>query len=141
MRTFYKMLLLISFLFLSCSPGVKNDSQHKFTRHKKFLKEISFSGYISGRKFCEKCKFDKYQIIIDLNETYPKEIDTSLRSFESYYSFNEKNQLILSVTRDIHESALNGLVCKKLLNSDNLIIVGYNYSLLSSDEDKWLIGE
>lgn len=138
----YSAIFLISSLFvLSCRLGASKEQASKFAVHKEFVKKLSFSGSLSGKKICSGCAPVKYQIIVDLIETFPKDIDSSMKAFEPYYSFNDKNQLVLAVPKNIYESALNGLVCKKLLNSDNLVIVGYNYSLLSREEDKWLIGE
>jgi hypothetical protein len=140
MKLNFNMIFLTGLLICSCNSGVNNGNQKKFSLHKEFMKKLSFSGYINDRRYCDKCGPDKFQVVIDLYETFPKEIDTSLKEFKPYYIFNEKNQLVLSVTKEIYESALKGLVTKKLLNSDYLVIVGYNYSFLSREEDKWLIG-
>jgi hypothetical protein len=140
MKSGLKMIFFAGLLICSCHSGITSENRRKFILHKEFIKKLSFSGYINDRKYCDKCGPDKYQVVIDLYELFPKDIDTALKEFKPYYIFNDKNQLVLCVTKEIYESALKGLVTKKLLNSDNLIIVGYNYSFLSREEDKWLIG-
>jgi len=143
MKRVINSLIGISMILSSCdyvnfTKGVKNDSEKIFVSHKKFFKSLFFNGTISEKKYCAKCQFNKYQIIIDLKEKEPKTIDIGNFSYQPYYFFNDKNQLTISVTPNLYESVKAGLFIEKKMDSDSLTSERLQYDLLSDKESQWV---
>jgi hypothetical protein len=143
MKKSVNLLFCISLLFCACddlnyAKAIKKDEERLFESHKKFFKSLAINGVISEKKYCEKCQLNKYQIIIELKEKKPEVIELGNLSYQPYYFFNNKNQLILSVTKNIYDSTKNGLFTEKKANSDSLICGAKQYNLLSGKKSQWL---
>lgn len=143
MKKIIKSLLCISIIFSSCdyfnyTKAVQKDSERIFYSHKKFFKSLSFSGNISEKKYCEKCQFNKYQLTINLKKKEPDVIEISNLSYQPYYFFNNRSQLIISVTKNLYDSIKEGSLIEKKMDSDSLIWERQQYNLLSDKKSRWL---
>jgi hypothetical protein len=143
MKKSLQIFFCISVIFSSChdynySKGVHRDAERLFKSHKEFFKSLSFGGVISGKKYCEKCQLNKYQIIIDLKEKKPEIIELGNLSYQPYYFFTIKNQLTISVTQHLYESLEKGFLLEKKMDSDSLIWENQQYILLSKEQSQWL---
>jgi hypothetical protein len=131
-------LTFIILLFCSCVNSIQKDTQKNILSHKKFLKSLSFTGIVKGKKYCEECNFNKYQIVLKLEKTDPDEISLGNRSFQPYYFFDSENQLTISVSQSLYESASTGSLSEKHSGSEFLIIGSTKHVLLSAEKYKWL---
>ncbi len=135
-------IAIIFIVHLSCenkyAKGVQKDTQTMIRSQKYFVKSISFDGEVSEKKFCDKCEFNKYQIIVQLKEMDPKTIPLSNQSFQPFYFFQSTDKLTLSVTQELYESVTSGTLIKKEKESNFLIINEKKYRLLSEKELEWM---
>lgn len=121
----------------SCSNSIQKDTQKRINAHKEFMRSLSFYGQISNKVLCEKCEFNKYQLVIGLTKTTPGEINLGDRSFQPYYFFDTANQIYLSVPKYLYEAAQKGMNIEKQPGSD-LIVNGSVYKFLSDKKYEWL---
>lgn len=134
------LLYLITVLFFSCdfARGVRTDAQKQILSHKKFIKEISFTGDIISLENCKDCSFNKYQIIIDLKDLNISEIKLSNQSYPPYYTMNSQNKLSISVSEKLYKEARKGFEIEKKTNSESIFINGKKYELLSKEKYEWI---
>lgn len=132
----YSIMVLIS----SCdfAKGVKKDTQDQILSHKKFIKNISFIGLVSDLEYCNNCNFNKYQIIIDLKDVNVADVKLGDRSFPPYYTMTLQNKLSLSVDENLYEAVQKGFEIEKKSNSDDLLIKGKSYKILSQVQYEWI---
>lgn len=143
MKNLIHVFLSIIMISYSCdnynfTKGVYKDAERLFESHKKFFKSLAFKGVISERKYCEKCQLNKYQVIIDLKEKWPDTIGIGDLMYPPYYSFNEKNQLNISLAKNLYDSLKEGMLIEKKIDSDSLICDSKKYSILSHKKSQWL---
>lgn len=137
------VLFSISILICSCdhwgyAKAVKKDAERSYRLHKQFFKSLGIKGVVREKKYCEKCDYNKYQFIIDLKQKKPETIEISNLSYQPYYFFSNENQLTISVSKLMYESAKEGASIEKKIGSDSLIWEGRQYNLLSGKEKQWL---
>lgn len=143
MKRLIKSLFWISIILSSCdyfnyAKAVHDDSERILASHKKFFTSLSFNGDISKKIYNGRGQLNKYQLIINLKEKEPKEIELSNLSYQPYYFFYDNNQLIISVTKDLYESIKEGSLIEKKMDSDSLICGRQQYNLLSDKKSRWL---
>jgi hypothetical protein len=136
-------LFIVSFAFFSCdninyAKGVHKDAERLFISHKTFFRSLAVNGMVSEKKYCEKCHFNKYQIIIALKEEKPEAIELGNLSYHPYYFFIGKSQLNISVTQQLYDSVKEGSLIEKKTQSDSIILGGQQYRLLSDKKSEWL---
>ena len=120
------------------SRAVEKDARRLFASHKEFFRTFEYNGVITGKEYCNKCEINKYKLVIDLKIQKPKIIELGNSSYPPYYFFNDKNQLVVSVTQQIYNAAEKGYLIAKEMNSDSLFFEGSGYRLLSDNKSEWL---
>ena len=139
MKNSYKITFIVTlFCFSNCTNGLQKDTQRIIISHKNFFKSLAFSGVINEKKYCEKCEFNKYQVIIKLKKTDPEVITLSDKSFQPYYFFSAKTELNISVTQNLYESVKEGTFVEKKRGSNALISESQEYTLLNNKKFQWL---
>lgn len=138
-----KLIILLNFILLtlfSCNSerGIKNEIQTNILSHKKFIKESSFEGKIDDKIYCEECNFNKYQIKIKINKMQPDNIGIGNLSFQPYYVIASKNEISLSVNKEMYEAAEKGTEVTKKPNANSLYLNNKEYKLLSEEKYKWI---
>ena len=118
--------------------GVQEDSRKIFERKKSFFKSFDFNGAVSKKKYCENCKVNKYQLIITLEMAETDTIELMNQYYPPYYFFEKRNQLNLSVTKDLYEPISEGQSVSKEKSSDFLNFGGKQYRVLSEKKNLWM---
>lgn len=132
---FLSCIALSSF---KCKSVIRDEIKKKITTNKNFMKSLSFSGEVSRKVYCEKCKLNKYQLLISINEIRPDSIPINNQSFQPYYSFNSTALLNISVVKELYDLAQKGTVINKHPNSDLLILNGQTFKFISIEKYQWL---
>lgn len=144
MRVILKLVfILFIFSITSCkycnmAEGVKNDSVQAFKLKKDFFVKFKFEGVIDTKKQCDNCNVNKYQITIKLDSFKIDHIDFSNRFNEPYYTFNEKELLVLSVSKTLFDLLKEQDRVIKGSNSLFIKFRNYNIPILSEKEFEWL---
>ena len=138
-----RVILLFNFIlltFFSCNSEyrIQEEIQNNIFLHKKFIRELSFKGKIYDKIQCDQCNFNKYQIKIKIDEMKPDKIGLSNLSFQPYYSILSKDEITLSVSKELYEATGKGLDVEKKSNSTTLLVMNKDYKLLSEKNDKWM---
>jgi hypothetical protein len=132
--------LIIASIFYSCglSSGVKKDTQNRILSHKEFIRSLEFSGRASEKIYCQECKYNMYQVVIDIDEINPEISRLSDRSFPPYYFFESDRRLNISLTKSAFDSVKENIVINKKADSDSLLINGMAFRLLNKGKYEWL---
>lgn len=133
-------LYLIATLLFSCKYGneIQKETQERILSHKQFIKDFSFNGTVTSLKYCNNCKFNKYQIYIDVIGLNIEDISLSKQSFPPFYEITSENQLCLSVNKSLYDAVKKGVEVVKKVNSNNLIVDREKYELLSQVKYEWI---
>ena len=138
-----RAILLLNFIlltFFSCNSehGIKKEIQNNILLHKKFIRESSFKGKIYDKVQCNQCNYNRYQIKIKIDEMKPDKIGLGNLSFQPYYSILLKNEITLSVNKELYEVTEKGLEVVKKANSNTLLVMDKDYGLLSEKKYEWI---
>jgi len=138
-----RTVLLLNFIllnFFSCNSehGVTKEIQNNILSHKKFIRESSFEGKIGDKVYCNRCNFNRYQIKIKIEAMQPDEIGISYLSFQPYYAMASKNEITLSVNKELYEAIEIGQDVVKKMNSNSLSVKKKDYRLLSEKKYEWI---
>ncbi len=131
-------LILLSIFSCNSEQGIRKETQKRILSHKQFIKEISFTGKIYDKVYCNECNFNKYQIKIKIEEMKPDKIELGNLSFQPYYAILSKNEIALSINKEMYEAVEKGLEVTKKPNSNNLSIKSIDYKLLSEKKYEWI---
>jgi hypothetical protein len=121
--------------------GVQNDAQRVQSFYKKNMFEAQFTGDILHKNYSKKCDSATNHLIeIVLSNENEKDFFTKF-GFPPYtYILDLDKKLIkISVTPKIYERVNVGDKIIKIANSNNVLIDGTEYQLLSNDEFEWLV--
>jgi cytochrome c len=137
------ILFLIGVAFYSCndieySRAAQKDGQRLFASHREFFKSLEFTGVVAEKKYCNECHINKYEIVIGIKGKKPEIIELGSLSYQPFYSFDDKNHLIISVTKQIYNSVDKDSLIEKKMNSDSLIFTGLKCRLISDKKMQWL---
>jgi len=135
---FFFNLILVSFFSCNSEQAIRKETQKQILSHKQFIKEIYFKGKINDKIYCNECNFNKYRIKIKTEEMKPDKIELGNLSFQPYYVITSKNEITLSISKEIFESVEIGLEVVKNPSSNNLSIKSKDYKLLSEEKFEWI---
>jgi len=134
------LLKVVLCLFASCdyTQKIQKETKEKIVAHKDFIRNFSFDGVVYEKKNCEGCKFNRYQIIIILNDIDVNEIELKNRSFPPYYSTFSDNKLNLSVNKKVCDIIQVEKKIVKIKNSSTIIFNKKEYCILSDLKYRWI---
>lgn len=135
---FWICLLLSSCEYYNYGKGVQADTKKEFELEKGFFKSLHFIGNISKKLYCERCDLNKYQFIISLKIFEPQNINIGFLSFQPFYSFNNENQLVISVNQSVFENLKVGSFVIKEKDSDFLNCGSRHYKILEENGFQWI---
>jgi hypothetical protein len=124
----------------SFSKGVLDDAQRVHSYYKKSMFELDFTGDILKKNYCEKCNYaTKHLVDIEITSDTKKDFFTKFGFAPYTYILDlDKKHIQISVTPKIYESVNVGGKISKFANSNNVLIDGMEYQLLSNNEFEWL---
>ena len=97
--------------------------------------EVSFKGNVIDKLYCKKCGVNKYQLKLQLEEfVYPDKFPGKKCS---YYSFGADSLLIISVSKQIFDTAEKSHTIRKMSRTYGLSIESRELHYLSEEKDRW----
>jgi hypothetical protein len=140
MNLFVRIIILLMFADLySCnySQEIKKESAKIFDSHKKFIYELGFMGVVYEKNICEKCKINRYTLIVKLNQL-DKKPEFSDTHYPPYYFFENDSTLNISVDVTLFNSVeLMEMITKKA-KSFTIAVDHIELQYLSSEKKEWL---
>lgn len=132
--------IILASIFYSCGlgSGVKKDTQNRILYHKGLIRSLAFSGNASEIIYCQKCKYNMYQVVIDIDEMHPEISRLSDRSFHPYYSLESDTRLNISITRPAYDALKKNTRIIKKADSDSILIDGITFPFLNTAKYEWL---
>ncbi|MFP9097892.1 hypothetical protein ACLI09_02460 [Flavobacterium sp. RHBU_24] len=140
MKTFMLfVLILMSLNNCTNKDSLQKQTQVRITSHKEFIRQLSFSGRIIDKKYCNECNYNKFQIIINFNEDISEVVHFSNLSFPPYYwiALKEKT-IIFSVNKNLYESCDIGMDVTKKANLNFIVFANLDYPILSTQTYQWI---
>lgn len=137
------LILAIAMASLSCngnnydySKAIQENTKRIFLEKKSLMKALAFRGMIVGKKLCERCDLNKYNIRIRLEEM-SQEVPFEDLNYAPYYSFND-DFLNLTVNYSLYNTLVEGDYVTKAKDSSHIESHEKKLEILNSQEDIWL---
>ena len=136
---FVSVFLCLGFcvVILDFVKEVRNDLRKSMQSHKSFIKSIELEGVVLDKELCIDCVYNKYQLIIELNEFDLEKIEFNDLAFPPYYNIYS-NKINLSISHMIYENVEIGDNILKRRGSDIIKIKGKDFLLLNNSKYIWL---
>lgn len=143
--TFMKVLLIaffMNFLLANCQvrqygESVQEDTKRIFTSNKNYIVNLSIEGIIVRKSICEKCKINRYSLVLKINNLSVKP-DFGKLQYQPYYFFSGDSLLTISVPKELYQNAFEQNIIRKDSNEFEIFVNNNKYQYLSKEEYMWL---